>query len=233
MFTITFITFRETLEMVLIIIPLLAYISKLDKKELSKYIYIGSLAGLIASIATGIFLFTGIKGMSGFSQNIFEGSMSFFLCALILYSIVWLDIQNKNYTASIEDKFKIQVTGVSLFLLSSLTIFRECLELILFSLPYITLNVMNIFTGISIGLFITLIVSLVIYKSSIKLNINIVFSFITLVLIYIGSIMFGEGLQSFFPQYGESIIKTGQIIFGLPLLYIFIKNSIKKYTKKK
>ena len=232
MFTIAFITFRESLEMTLIIIPLLVYISKLSKRDLNKYIYMGSLTGFLASIATGIFLFTGIKGLNNFSKNIFEGSMSFFLSALILYSIVWLDTQNKNYSISIEDKFNIQVTGVGLFLLSSLTIFRECLELILFSLPYVSLNVMNIIIGILTGLLITIIFSLVIYKSSVKLNINIVFSFITLVLIYIGSLMFGEGLKSFFPQYGESIITTGQMIFGIPILFVFIKNLIKRYTKK-
>ena len=232
MFNIAVISFRETLEMVLIIIPLLAFITRLGRKDLSKYIYIGSISGLVVSIVSGLFLFITARGLTGFSQNIFEALMSFLLCGLIIYSVAWVSKQNNNFNSSIEAKYNIQITGVGLFLLSALTIFREFLELILFTLPLAFLNPLNIVLGVFIGISITALLTFIIYKTSVKININIVFSFIALFLIFIGSEMFGEGLVALLPQYGPSIERSGQMVFGIPMLFIFIKNQIKKYTKK-
>lgn len=232
MFTIGLITFRETFEMVLIIVPLLAYITRLGRKDLSKYIYMGSTLGLAVSVLIGSFLYVGVGGLSGASKSIFEGSMSFFLCGLILYSIIWIGRQNRTEAISIEAKYKIEPTGIGLLLLSFLSVFRECLELILFSLPLNYLGALNITISILLGVLVTVILSLAIYKSSIGLNINFVFSFITLILVYIGAMMFGEGLEIFLPQI--SGIKTvGMMIFGVPMLYLFLKSEIKRYTRKK
>lgn len=232
MFTIALVSFRETLEMVLIILPLLAYVKRLQRDDLTKYIYWGSITGLIASILCGSFLYTSANNLTGFSHNVFQGSMSLFLCGLIVYSVMWISKQNNKYSGNVEGKFKFETTGMSLFLLSMLSIFRECLELILFTLPLNSLGSVNIIISISIGIFVTFALSLIIYKSSLKLNINIVFSLITLVLIYIGSTMFGEGLVMLLPQYGSSLESAGKMVFGIPLLYLFLKNEIKKYTKK-
>jgi high-affinity iron transporter len=232
MFTIALVSFRETFEMVLIIVPLLAYVTRLGRKDLVKYIYLGTFIGLLASILCGGFLLISANNLEGFSANIFRGSMSLFVCALIVYSIVWLNKRNSSSNTGIESKYNFQTTGISLFLLSLLTIFRDCLELVLFSLPLHELGFFKIIMAILLGLFVTIVLSIIIYKTSVKLNLNLVFSLITLVLIYIGSKMFGEGLATLLPQYGNSLITAGQMIFGIPILYLFLKKEIKKYTKK-
>jgi high-affinity iron transporter len=232
MFTITLVSFRETLEMVLIIIPLLAYVTRLGRKDLSKYIYLGSFLGFLVSFLCGSALLISANNLNGFSGDIFKGCMSLFLCTLIIYSIVWISKQNNSPANGVENKYNFQITGLSLFLLSLLSVFRECLELILFTLPLHELGPIKIIIAILLGLLVTFILSIIIYKTSIKLNLSLVFSLITLILIYIGSVMFGEGLALLLPQYGASLETAGKMVFGIPILYLFLKKEIKKYTKK-
>lgn len=232
MITAMIISFRECLEMLLIIVPLLVYLKKIDNLNLSKFVYAGTLIGAISSVILGIVLVKQVNFLDGYSQKLFLGCMMLFLSALILYSIIWVGKQNKIETLNITDKYDIKLTGISLFLLSFITIFRESIEIILFILPKINEGMLTINIGISLGVLISLILSYVLFKTTIKLNLSIVFSFLTILLIVIGGGMFGEGLVAIFPTLGKSIETAGRLIYCIPLLYIFIKKELRKYLKK-
>jgi high-affinity iron transporter len=225
------ITFRECLEMLLIIVPLLVYLSKIDRRDLSKNIFLGCGAGALTSIFTAIFLFGQVEKMQGYVQQMFLGFTMIFLAALILYSIVWVSSQNKKLTLDITEKYDIKLTGFSLFLLSFVTIFRESLEIIMFLLPIATQSPIMIISGISIGILCALALSYIIFKTSLKLNVYIIFSALTLILIFIGGRLLGEGMAIILPQV-KSVEMLGSFIYIIPLLFIFLKKELRKYLKK-
>jgi len=232
MLTPIIITFRECLEMLLIIIPLIVYLHKINRTDLSKYIYAGSLIGVITSIISGKLLIGQVNNLEGYAQQVFLGAMMIFLAGLILYSIIWVGKQNKNFSLDINKKYNVKLTAFSLLLLSFVTIFRESLEIIMFLLPYAAGFSLTIILGIGIGILASLILAFILFKTTIKLNIIILFSILNLLLILIGGHLFGEGLYSIFPQLGESMSTAGQLIYSLPLLFIFIKRQLRKYSKK-
>lgn len=226
------ITFRESLEMLLIIIPLLVYIQKMDRADLSKYIYGGCISGSLISVIVGKILVATVNTLDGPIQQLFLGLMMIFLAALILYSIVLVSKGNKNLTLNINEKYDIKLRGFSLFLLSFITIFRESLEIVIFLLPMASINMSSILVGVSVGILLALALAFIIFKTSIKLNLYIIFCALTLILIIIGGHMAGEGLAIIFPVYGKSIELLGQLIFTIPLLYIFLKRELRKYLKR-
>ncbi|PRR77073.1 Ferrous iron permease EfeU [Clostridium liquoris] len=226
------ITFRESLEMLLIIVPLLVYLNKMDRTDLSKYIYGGCISGALASVLVGKILISTINTLEGPIHQLFLGSMMIFLAALILYSIVLVSKDNKNLTLNITEKYDVKLKGFSLFLLSFITIFRESLEIVIFLLPLALADPLNIILGVVLGILLSLALAYIIFKSSIKLNIYIIFVVLTLILIIIGGYMTGEGLALLFPAYGKSVELLGKLIFTIPLLYIFLKRELRKYLKK-
>lgn len=232
MLTIAVVAFRESMEMLIVIIALIAYVVKIGKEQLLKYIFLGSFTGLTVSAGCGAFFLNEAKSLQGPGRDIFEGSMMIFLCFLILYYMVWMRGQKKFVNLDIEQKYNIKTTGFGFFIFSLLTIFRECTEVIIFMIPLFNESVLTIITGCITGLGLSLATCYLLYKTSIKINLNILFDILTLILIYIGSMMFGEGLSLLIPYAKDSIETAGRMIFGLPTLFIFLKEELKAITKK-
>ncbi len=232
MITTIIIAFRESLEMFLVIVPLLVYLTKIDRKDLRKYVYTGTLTGVILSLGTGAVLFNTAQSLQTSAQKIFQGSMMLFLAGLILYSIVLLKKQNKSFTTDINKNVNVKITAASLFVLAFLTIFRESLEITIFTLPFINEAVINIALGICSGVLIAMVLMYIVYKTTLKLSINVIFNGLTLILIFIGAMMCGEGLAELVPSMEDSIEKVGQLIYAVPTLYLFLKDVTKKHLKK-
>lgn len=226
------IAFRECFEMLLIIVPLLIYLNKIERLDLSKYIYMGCGTGALISVITGALLIGQVGKLNGYLQELFLGVTMILISALILYSIVWVSNYNKQQTLNITDKYNVKLTGISLFILSFITIFRESLEIIMFLIPLANKSMLITMMGISIGVVCSLILAFVIFKTSIKLNVYIIFSVLTLILIFMGGSLFGEGLSIIFPEYGSNMELLGKLIYTIPLLYIFLKRELRKYLKK-
>lgn len=231
MLTSLIISFRECFEMLLILVPLLAYLTKIDRKDLSKYIYFGSFIGLFTSLASGVLIFKQVKSLEFAVKGLFEGSIMLFLSALILYSIILIKKQRKEIAKTSFDASTVKITAYSLFILSFLTIFRESLEIILFTLPFLANSAFSVISGILSGAILAIAVMYLFYRTSLKLSINVIFNTLTIILIAIGAVTFGEGIATLFPSMGESIEKVSMLIYGIPTFYLFIKSLLKEYAK--
>lgn len=233
MFNIGIITFREGLEMLVVVMALVAYAGKINRKDLLKFIYGGAISGLGVSILTGAVLLMQANALTGYAKNLFNGCIMIFLAFFVLYYMVWLRRQSKYEDLNIESKYNVKTTGYGFFIFIFLTVFRECFEIIMFTLPTMTENIWTVIFGSIIGLTLAVVLVMLIYKAAIKISLKIVFDLLTLFLIYIGAEMFGEGILELFPSANSSLQIAGMLIFGLPTLFIFLRWKIKDYTNKK
>jgi high-affinity iron transporter len=140
--------------------------------------------------------------------------------------------QKKNFNLPIEEKYNVKLTGLGLFIFSFLTVLRESFEIVIFIIPLLTDGIINIVLGAVIGFALSLIVMFLFFKTSLKLNLNILFDAISFMMIYIGASMFGEGLSTLIQNGGTQIEMVGMLIYGLPVLFIFTKSLIKDYIRK-
>lgn len=232
MMNVSIITLRECIEMLIVLTALFTYVVKIDKRELTKYIYTGALGGLAASILASFFLYTQMEYLSGYTKELFNGSLMIFLSAIIIYYIVWMRRQKKNYNLPIEERYNIKFTGIGLFVFSFLTVLRETLEIIIFIIPLLTGGVVNIIIGALIGFAASLVIMFIFFKSSLKLSMGLLFDLISIMMIYVGASMFGEGLSLIFINGGAQLEHVGMLVYGIPALFIFIKTIIKDYIKK-
>jgi high-affinity iron transporter len=233
MYTIALIAFRESLEMFLILVPLIAYLAKVNKRNLTKYIYWGSSTGFLLSAILGTLLYGKAQSLAGYSKNLFEGSILLIVAGLILYNLIIIGSKKTKSFANIEEDYNVSASANSLFILAFLTVFRESLEIIMFGLPMFNVGALNIGISLVLGVLASSLITIVIYRTSLKLNIGVLFSIITLVLIFIGSLMFGEGIAELTAIDDEAVIGVGRIVYAVPCLYFFIKNITKSYIKKK
>jgi high-affinity iron transporter len=228
------ISFRECLEAVILITSLLTYIYKKQKRELGRFILAGTALGVVSSIITGIAVFKNVQHLQGVARQIFDGSMMIFVAGLVAYSV--LKIRNKadysDTSKNMEDDYSIETTAFNMFIIPFIVVYRESLEIIMFILPLAYENPLDIIMGIFIGFALSLIFMLLIFKAVIKLKTDTIFKILSVILIFIGATMFGEGISELLANKNETITTTAKLIYAVPLLYLFLKREMKRFINK-
>jgi high-affinity iron transporter len=232
MLNVSIISMRESIEMLMVVIALATYAEKINKRELLKFIYGGAISGFGVSLVSSIILYNQTKFLEGYAKDLFNGTLMIFLSILVIYYIVWMKRQKKTFNMDIGDKYNISMTGFGMFVFSFLTVFRETLEIVMFIIPMLGGSKLLIIAGVLLGFTAALIINLLLFKSSLKLNLSVLFDIISFIMIYIGAEMFGEGLSLVIQNGGEQIEKVGMLAYGLPVLYLFLKALIKDYIRK-
>lgn len=127
---------REGLEAMLVVAAIIAYLIKSGHKHMVKYIYMGLVAGIAASLVVAA-LFGLLFNGSGPQQEITEGVVALFAMLMLLYTSNWMISRSsvqawneyiRNQTTAAVSKGSL----ISLALLSFLAVFREGAETVIF-----------------------------------------------------------------------------------------------------
>ena len=127
---------REGLEALLVVAAIIAYLIKSGHKHMVKYIYMGLVAGIAASLVVAA-LFGLLFNGSGPQQEITEGVVALFAMLMLLYTSNWMISRSsvqawneyiRNQTTAAVSKGSL----ISLALLSFLAVFREGAETVIF-----------------------------------------------------------------------------------------------------
>ena len=213
--------FRESLEAVLIVGIILTTLTRQNKQGLKPYVIVGALTGIIISILAGAVLFLSAQGLEEETMELFEGGMMLVASGLIAYFVIWMAQQNQNISASITSSVSKTSTGLGLAGLAFLGVFREGLELVIFTMANLSAQATDIALGTVSGIVLAVITGILIFKSTVKLNLGWIFKGLGLVLIYIGAELLEEGLIKLIPSASaiEDLVFFGYIIGALVIFF--------------
>src|SRR3989344_9553532 len=97
------ITFREALEVALIVGIILSYLVRTKQTKLNNVVYIGVVSGIVASII-GAFLFNYLaEGFTGRAEEIFEGIIMLVGALLLTTMILWM-MKQRHIARELEHK---------------------------------------------------------------------------------------------------------------------------------
>lgn len=227
-----FIAYRDALEALIVLVPLLAYVFSSNKFFLSKYIYAGASIGLLVSIMEGTAVFHLAKALNESSLRTFEGSMMLFVSGLILYFIVTVEGFSKTKPENTKKDHALNLEGYPLFIIALLTVLKEGLDVVVYTFTNISQQATSVALGTLLGIVLAFLSVYILYKTSIKLNIKIIFKLMNFCMIFIGAEMFSEGLAELIPSSGDSLAIAFYLIYVIPSLYFFLKGNLRTYLKK-
>jgi high-affinity iron transporter len=125
------ITLRESLEAVLIVGIIVAFLVRAGCRSSILTVVWGALAGLILSFVFGLW-FASAESLLGISQDAFEGVIRFVAAGLLIYMIVWMAKQN-HIAVELEQRVAAcRRNSFSLALLVAVAILREGAETVIF-----------------------------------------------------------------------------------------------------
>lgn len=201
---------REGLEAILIVGAMVAYLIKTENKKGTKYVYIGAVIALAASVILAIILYSITSGTSNsIPQEIVEGVTALIAVGVLIYVSNWMisKAESEAWTNYISGKVSSSADSGKMLALgftSFLAVFREGAEVILFCQQYFSrAGSMNhgylaVFGGIAAGLAGVALIFVLIRVFGVKLPLK-PFFMATSILMAVMSIAFlGSGMWELF-----------------------------------
>lgn len=193
------ITFREVLEITLVVGVVLSYLNRTRQTHYNQIVYVGLGFGVVASIIAG-FLFFNIAGsFSGRAEEIFEGAMMFVGAGLLTYMIFWM-MRQKQIAQKIEHRVAKQMDkphAYGLFLLVFVSVLREGIEMVIFLNVASLVSANSVLLGFILGTVLAVLLGYLLFKGFRKISIKHFFNVTSLVLIFFAAGLLAHGVHEF------------------------------------
>ena len=194
---------REGLEAILVIAAIIAYLTKSGNAKSLRNIYIGAIAGILASFAAAVILYFVKQAVAGAGQGqeIIEGVTALIAVCVLFYVSNWMISKSEAaaWTNYIDGKVKSSLEQGSSFALAFtafLSVFREGAEVVLFYQPMLSGDHPGmVWAGFGVGCVVLVFVYLAITKLSIKLPIKVFFTATSILMAVMCVSFLGSGIK--------------------------------------
>ncbi|HYJ31191.1 MAG TPA: FTR1 family protein [Allosphingosinicella sp.] len=192
---------REGLEALLIVIAMIVFLQRAERREVLPYVHGGWIAALVAGLATW-WAATHIITISGASREMTEGAGSLFAALVLIFVGIWMHgkAQADEWQRYIREKLGRALSRGSawfLFLLAFVAVYREVFETILF---YAALsaqgNGLALLSGAAAAAFLLAIVAWAMLKYSRRLPIAQFFSWSAALIAVLAVVLTGKGVAA-------------------------------------
>ena len=188
------ITFREALEAALIIGIIAAYLAKIGRKDLYRYLNIG-IIGAIAASAVAALVFKAVYGeFEGRAEELFEAAAAMTAAAVLTYMIFWMAGNSKKIKGELQEKIDISLSKgekLGIAVLSFIAVFREGVETVLFLGALAINSPLDTLIGFILGAAVVIMLSFLMFKGIYSLDVSRFFKYTSILLI-----LFSAGLTA-------------------------------------
>jgi len=193
------ITFRETLEVALVVGIVLVYLVRIKQPSYKKFVWWGVSFGILASIIGAIIFTSLFGGFNGRAEQIFEGVLMFVAAGLLTSMILLMMKQGKYVAQHLEKQVSREIDEKHAFGLMALVFFavlREGIETVIFLGAASRLEETSIL-GSLLGIGVALILSWLLFLGTSKLRVGLFFKVTSLILIFFAAGLFAYGIHEF------------------------------------
>jgi high-affinity iron transporter len=198
MFAILLIGLREGLEAALVVGILVAYLTKVGRRDVLPRLWIGVGAAVATSLLVGAILTFGPSTLSFQAQEIIGGTFSLIAVAMVTWMIIWMARHGSNLTSELTDKADVALRGGAggLVALGVVSVGREGIETALFVWAASTSN-SNAALGLGsavLGILIAIALAYLIFRGLIRINLSRFFLWTGVFLVFVAAGVFAYGL---------------------------------------
>ncbi|MDQ6686261.1 MAG: FTR1 family protein [Actinomycetota bacterium] len=194
---------REGLEASLVVVILIAYLVKSDRRQLLPRIWAGVCAAVVISLAFGALLTWGPRQLSDSAQEAIGGTLSIIAVGLVTWMVFWMARHARGLSGELRGRIDTAADagGVSLALVALFAVGREGLETALFlwaatqAATGIGGNTTRPLMGALLGLLTAVALGFGFYKGVLKINLSKFFAWTGVILIVVAAGVLAYGVH--------------------------------------
>lgn len=209
------ITLREVVEASLIVATILGILVKENQKKQMRMVWSASISALITSfilVFTGSFI--GIHIGNILENPQVEGLLSILSALCITTAVFFIHSHFAHKKAQFLSHIRDSIASDGIFAFTFLAVFREGIEITLFlSSLYITNSSLAIVSGFSIGILLGIGISVLFFRTTLKMPIFWAFRVTSFLLIIFAGGLLARGLGEFLEIYPATLLPTLTIAF--------------------
>lgn len=217
---------REGLEAGLVVGILVAYLTKLGRRDVLPRLWIGIAAAVVISLTTGAVLTWGPSTLSFQAQELIGGGLSILAVALVTWMIFWMGANARSLKGELESKLDGAVAGsaIGIVVLGFVSVGREGIETALFVWASVSSSSASSGSeawvgtiGALLGILSAVVVSYLIFRGFVRIDLGRFFTWTGgfLILVAAGVLSYGVGdLQeaSLLPGSGAPLFSLGPVV---------------------
>lgn len=126
---------REGVEAAIIVAVLLGYLNRLDRRNESRWVWAGTIAAILVSIAAGLVLWNTVGGLEGTAEQLAEGIIAFVAAGLLTWMVVWMGRQARHIKTRLHSQVDTALAAgraTALAVIAFVAVLREGVEASLF-----------------------------------------------------------------------------------------------------
>lgn len=194
---------REGLEATLVVVILVAYLVKSDRRALLGRVWGGVAIAVLVSLGFGALLTFGPRGLSFEAQEAIGGSLSLVAVAFVTAMVMWMARSARSLSGDLKGQVDKATAagGVGLVVVAMLAVGREGLETALFlwaatqAAAGIGGSTAGPLIGAALGLASAVLLGYLFYKGALKINLGMFFTWTGAILILVAAGVLGYGLH--------------------------------------
>jgi len=191
------ITLRESIEAILVIFIMAAYLERTAQVYKKKFVYAGALVAVGLSIGLAVVLAS--LGIAP-ENELIEGIMFFAAGILVASLTIWMLRHGRRFKGEIEGQMARSTSGLALAAIAFVMVFREGAETVIFlqSLLLSGTTPVENFTGGLLGIGLALLFGLVFLRGTARINLTRFFKVTALILGMLVVELIAHGFHEFF-----------------------------------
>ena len=198
-----FVTLREGFEAALVVGIVMACLKKAEQTQLYRWVYLGIVAGIVASVAVGFLLsgvVAGVETAGGIYapvvKQLLEGIFGLVAIAMLTWMLIWMTKQAKSLKGEIEGSIASALgnenSGKAGFILIFIAVVREGFETVLFILAKFQQDWTLPAVGAVAGLTLAAIMGVALFALGVRINIRLFFQVMgVFLLLIVGGLVMG------------------------------------------
>lgn len=192
---------REGLEALLVVVAMVAFLKKADRRDVLKYVHAGWIVALAGGGVTWA-VATYLVDLSGASREMTEGLSAIFAAIVLLGVGIWMHQKSiaGRWQAYVKDKLSSALnrrSALMLFILSFVTVYREVFETVLFYAALWTGgNGGFMLLGMGAAILILTVVTVVLLRTSARLPVGQFFAASSALVAILAFVMIGKGVAA-------------------------------------
>jgi high-affinity iron transporter len=191
------ITFREALEMALIVGIILSYLAKIKQTKFYAVVYTGIATAIIVSIGVALLFNLMAQGFTGRTEEIFEG-ITMLIGALLLTTMIFWMMKQRRIADQLQHTVAMELSKThkfGLFLVVFVAILREGIEMVIFLGAASFASTQGGLVGALIGVLLAIAMGYLIFIGSLRINLKRFFGFTSILLVLFAAGLVAHGVH--------------------------------------